>query len=387
MSETTDVAPNKLDQAHETLIAALSDLVTGDDYQNLLRMASTFHRYSIGNELLLASQGAVGVVASYKRWQTIDAEDGAKCQVRRGERSLRVLAPVVTSRREVDEATGEEVVLRGGATRFRVVPVFHEGQLVSPPAWPPPPERLTGTPEHFEQAWNVVEGLLVSDGFTLVRGPVPDHPGANGSTDWVTGMVTVRDDLDPAQAFKTLVHELGHVRLHAPAAVGAGDRSVKEVEAESVAFLVADMLGFDTSAYSMPYVASWAGGDINLVRGTAERSLGAARKIVEQLEDGLGITLLVDPLRASELAAVWVLPEGVESRSVQTSVIAADAPPSAELAGTAVVAVLSPDEAAAVGSTSVAKGAARLIEYWSNVARALPDRSRPNPAQAHVTQA
>jgi antirestriction protein ArdC len=366
MSETTDVAPNKLDQAHETLIAALSELVTGGDYQNLLRMASTFHRYSIGNTLLLASQGAVGTVASYKRWQTIDADDGAKCQVRRGERALRVLAPVTTSRREVDEATGEEMVLRGGATRFRVVPVFHEGQLVSPPAWPPPPERLTGTPEHFERAWNVVEGLLASDGFTLVRGPVPDHPTANGSTDWVTGLVTVRDDLDLAQAFKTLVHELGHVRLHAPESVVAGGRSGKEVEAESVAFLVADMLGFDTSAYSMPYVASWASGDINLVRRTAERSLVAARKIVEQLEDGLGITLMVDPLRAAELAAAELSPEGVESPSVPAAAIAVAAAPSAELASAAVVA------AASSPAEAVAKGAVGLIEYWSNIASSEP---------------
>lgn len=374
MSETTDVAPNKLVQAHETLIAALSDLVTGDDYQNLLRVASTFHRYSIGNELLLASQGAIGVVASYKRWQTIDAEDGAKCQVRRGERSLRVLAPVVTSRREVDEATGDEVVLRGGATRFRVVPVFHEGQLVSPPGWPPPPERLTGTPEHFERAWNVVEALLASDGFTLVRGAVPDHPTANGSTDWVTGLVTVREDLDLAQAFKTLVHELGHVRLHAPESVVSGGRSVKEVEAESVAFLVADMLGFDTSAYSMPYVASWASGDINLVRGTAERSLGAARKIVEQLEDGLGITLLVDPLRAAELAAAELSPEGVDSRSAPAAAIAVAAAPSAEVALGAVqtAAPPSPVGAVAVGSASVAEGAVGLIEYWSNIASSEP---------------
>jgi antirestriction protein ArdC len=373
MSETTDVAPNKLDQAHETLMEALSELVTGDDYQNLLRMASTFHRYSIGNTLFLASQGAVGVVASYKRWQTIDADDGAKCQVRRGERALRVLAPVTTTRREVDEATGEEVVLRGGATRFRIVPVFHEGQLVSPPAWPPPPERLTGTPEHFARAWNVVEGLLASEGFTLVRGPVPDHPTANGSTDWLTGLVTVRDDLDLAQAFKTLVHELGHVRLHAPASASAGGRSVKEVEAESVAFLVADMLGFDTSAYSMPYVASWAGGNINLVRGTAERSLGAARKIVEQLEDGLGMTLLVDPLRAAELAAAELSADGVESRSMPAAAAPAYSVPSAAVARAAVVKTApSPVEAAAGASSHMANGAVGLVKYWSNIASSEP---------------
>ena len=224
----------------------------------------------------------------------------------------------------------------------------------------------------------MVEGLLASDGFELVRGPVPDHPTANGSADWVTGIVTVRDDLDLAQAFKTLVHELGHVRLHAPESVVAGGRSVKEVEAESVAFLVADMLGFDTSAYSMPYVASWAGGDINVVRGTAERSLCAARKIVEQLEDGLGITLLVDPLRAVELATAELSPEGVEPRSVPTIAMAADTAPSAKFASAAVAAVPSgPAEAVAVDSTSVARGAVGLIEYWSNMANSEPTISGP----------
>ena len=260
-------------------------------------MAASFHRYSTSNQLLLAVQGAEGVVASYKKWQTIDAADGGKCQIARGEKAVRVWAPIHSTRRETDEITGIEKVVSQGVTRFRAVPVFHEGQLNSPPVWPLQPERLSGTPEHFEQAWDVVAGLITAEGLRVERGPVPGSPGALGSTNWTTGVVTVRDDVDPAQAFKTLLHELGHVRLHPPDATVSPARAVKEVEAESVAFVVADTLGFDTSSYTIPYIATWAHGDVDVIRATAERSLGAARRIVEQLETGLNIALLVDPLQ------------------------------------------------------------------------------------------
>ena len=296
----TDRSTDKLDDAHAALLRAVGTMVSGEDYQRLLRMASTFHRYSTSNQLLLAVQGAEGVVASYKKWQTIDATDGGKCQIARGERALRVWAPIHSTRRETDQITGIETVVSQGVTRFRAVPVFHEGQLNSRPLWPAQPERLSGTPEHFEQAWEVIAGLITADGLKVQRGPIPGSPEALGSTNWTTGIVTVRDDVDPAQAFKTLLHELGHVRLHTPEATNSPARAVREVEAESVAFIVADTLGFDTSNYTIAYIASWAHGDVDMIRATAERSLAAARRIVEELETGLNITLLIDPLQPAQ---------------------------------------------------------------------------------------
>ena len=60
---------------------------------------------------------------------------------------------------------------------------------------------------------------------------------------------------------KTLAHEVGHVLLHNPTdATGAHCRGVKEVEAESVAYLVAAAHGLDTCAYTFAYVAGWAAG-------------------------------------------------------------------------------------------------------------------------------
>mgnify|MGYP007049498792 FL=1 len=56
-----------------------------------------------------------------------------------------------------------------------------------------------------------------------------------------------------------------------------------EVEAESVAHVVAGILGLDTSAYSVGYVAGWPKGDAELIRQSASRVLAAAHRIAEAI--------------------------------------------------------------------------------------------------------
>jgi hypothetical protein len=43
-------------------------------------------------------------------------------------------------------------------------------------------------------------------------------------------------------------------------------------------------LGLETDTYSFPYVASWANGEVKVVTAAADRVLGCARGILEQLE-------------------------------------------------------------------------------------------------------
>lgn len=80
--------------------------------------------------------------------------------------------------------------------------------------------------------------------------------------------------------------ETGHVLAHNPDDTPASSRELKEVEAESIAFIVAATLGLDTSAYSFPYVAHWAHdiGTLDAVQSTAERVIGHARTILTHLE-------------------------------------------------------------------------------------------------------
>jgi hypothetical protein len=62
---------------------------------------------------------------------------------------------------------------------------------------------------------------------------------------------------------------------------------VREVEAESVAFIVCCAAGgMETAGYTLPYVAHWSNGDTALVAATGERVAACARHILDQLEEG-----------------------------------------------------------------------------------------------------
>ena len=92
--------------------------------------------------------------------------------------------------------------------------------------------------------------------------------------------------LSPEQAAKTLIHEAAHVLMgHVDDLEEyAQHRGLMETEAESVAFVVAGLAGFDTSAYSLGYVATWSDCKADTIRETAARVLTTAHRIAAILD-------------------------------------------------------------------------------------------------------
>jgi hypothetical protein len=118
-----------------------------------------------------------------------------------------------------------------------------------------------------------------ASGFEVVR---HQRGSENGYCDFSSKTIGIRPDVLPAQAVKTLVHELAHALLHGDGA--ARSREVAEVEVESVAFAVLDALGLASGDYSFPYVARWASGDVETVRAVAERVVACARSVLSPLD-------------------------------------------------------------------------------------------------------
>ena len=127
--------------------------------------------------------------------------------------------------------------------------------------------------------WDDLASQVAGHGYTLERG---DCSGANGYTDPARRVVKVRDDVDDAQAVKTLAHELGHLECGHVQDLSTylTCRGRCEVEAESVAYVVAAAHGLDASGYTFAYVAGWAGTDLTCVRQAAETVTKAARTIL-----------------------------------------------------------------------------------------------------------
>jgi hypothetical protein len=287
-----DLRDERTAHAHELLLERLRALTTSDQWLTMLELSRRFHTHSARNVLLLLAQGAEGRVAGYRTWQTIPAQDGGTCQVRKGAQSLTVLAPITRQRDEIDTATGDKTKRRV-LVGFKGVRVFDETSLVAPPATPEVmPELLHGeSPQHV---WHALAEQVSAAGFTLNDG---DCSPANGRTDWLARTVTVRPDLEPAQRTKTLAHELAHVRLHDPTRDPEHrvSRPRMEVEAESVAYLVCAHTAIDAAQYTIPYVAHWANGDVELVQATAERVIDIARTITTTLEHDLAPNVAPSP--------------------------------------------------------------------------------------------
>lgn len=263
---------DKLTETHERLVQAVEELASGDDWIRFLDTAKRFHNYSTSNLFLILVQRPDATrVAGFQTWKKLGR------YVRAGEKGIAILAPCVYGPRRADEATdtadaGPARVLRG----FRVVHVFDIAQTDGEPLpQVAGPELLAG--DAPTALWDLLAAQVGAAGFRLERGSCGS---ANGRTDYTTRSVTVRDDVDSAQATKTLAHELAHVLLHDGCEYPNGCRGRAEVEAESVAYVVCSTAGLATENYSFPYVAHWAVGDTELVRTTADKVITTARTIL-----------------------------------------------------------------------------------------------------------
>ncbi len=284
----TSRGQDKLAALHEQISDGVAALVESDGWQAMLDTAAKFHSYSLGNLLLIGAQAPQATrVAGFRTWQSVGR------QVRKGERGIAILAPCTYRPKTADRAepagpAGQEpaTTCSGGAAPdaggkqvrgFRAVHVFDVVQTEGDALPDVAPTLLVG--QAPAGLWDDLAGQVAGHGYALERG---DCGGANGYTDPTRRVVRIRDDIDDAHAVKTLAHELGHLECGHVADLPTylTCRGRCEVEAESVAYVVAAAHGLDASGYTFAYVAGWAKGDLSHVRQAAETVTKAARTIL-----------------------------------------------------------------------------------------------------------
>lgn len=101
--------------------------------------------------------------------------------------------------------------------------------------------------------------------------------------------IAIQKRMSQAQTLKTAVHELVHSVTHdvEPSRERASlpDRGTREVQAESVVYVVSSWLGLDTSDYSFGYIASWSDGrDVSELRASLDKIRSASHGIIDTIE-------------------------------------------------------------------------------------------------------
>lgn len=200
----------------------------GTRFAEILDTMAKFHKYSFNNSILIRlQQPEARRVAGFQTWKKLGRF------VKRGEKGIHILAPLVR-KKVLENKEGEDQkiqILRG----FMAVTVFDISQTEG--------RELEGF--QYQELAPVADDLLekakqiaLQKGYTLefvetLNGPLGYCINATKEIKVVTS--------SPEQMFTVLLHEIGHAMLEHQ----GGQEKFKELEAESVAYVVSRHLGLE----------------------------------------------------------------------------------------------------------------------------------------------
>lgn len=250
----------------EKLEAGVKEVFESEKYKTYLKAMSRFHHYSFGNVMLILMQcPEASLVAGYTTWKKQFGRT-----VKRGEHGIQIIAPVkrskLVSQDKLDPDTQQPVIGPDGKPEkepvfvqyqgFQVAYVFDVSQTEGRELPSLGVDELTGDVPNFDAMFSAVEAISPV--------PVEFRPAsaAKGCYNHLERKIYVNEGMSQVQTLKTLIHETAHALLHASSVlddeIPKKDRHTKEVEAESIAYVVCQHFGIDTSDYSFPYVTGWS---------------------------------------------------------------------------------------------------------------------------------
>ena len=261
----------RIDDSLETLATAVDEVRASEMFKAYLNVQARFHHYSWCNSLLILSQRPDATrVAGYRTWQKLSR------QVCKGQRGIMIFAPCPWKREKTNDK-GETETEQG--MFFRAVHVFDVSQTdgkelptVDCPTVQESADRL------LADLHSVAEQRGIKVNFDTLSGGL-FGVSKGGTIDVDNGHAT-------GQQAKTLAHELAHEALHWDIK-GTFTRSLAELEAESVAYVVCRHFGLDCEVRSSRYIALW-NGDAKSLRASLERISKVARAIIDDIEAPAG---------------------------------------------------------------------------------------------------
>lgn len=269
----------KMDALLKQIEEGVQGVYASDAYQFYLRTMAKFHHYSVNNQLLIAAQMPdAEQVASFNTWKQLGRT------VIKGESAIWIIAPnqhKKTIEQEAMDSDGNKIKEEKEViyTSFHRVPVFDVSQTEGKPL-PELVNELTNPVDNFFDLKEILESISpVSIRFADIEG------SAKGYYSPTNQEIVINRGMSEEQTLKTMLHEIAHARFGHGSEEDNLMRFQKEIQAESTAFVVAEHLGIDTSAYSFPYLASWAAGkDIKELKANLENIREQANLMMDAID-------------------------------------------------------------------------------------------------------
>lgn len=283
MDLTTAIKNDNKKAIKEILAAGIKEYLQSDTYKNFLNFASSMHQYSQKNlRLILSQYPNASLIASHTDWK-------AKGRyINKGSKAIRVYAPIFGYKKDeegnfIKDEKGRKIPT-GEIVAWRLAPVFDVSQTNGKEI-PKQLYELTEnfkSPEAFTSIFNAVKKCTTA---TVSFGDMALSPGARGYYIPATHEIVLKKGMSTYHTLKTEIHEVVHSVLHnkqnefIPAAQ-------MEFEAESVAYIVCNHFGVDTSDYSFGYLSSWteAGSKLEEFEQSLATICNTAKSLITQIE-------------------------------------------------------------------------------------------------------
>ncbi|WP_308698673.1 ImmA/IrrE family metallo-endopeptidase, partial [uncultured Thomasclavelia sp.] len=256
----------KVNKAQEILTEGCKKFFTSEKFQQYLDVMTTFRHYSARNSMLILMQRPNATfVASAADWKNKHNR-----YINKGERALKILSPNIKNISEMRDKTdpitgkivldenGKPIKEKTGNTQKKIVgwltvPVFDVSQTNGEPL-PTLATVLNQDLKNYDIIIDAIKKIAPCPIFIDDLGE--RNEVLKGYYSILKNEIHIRENMPQLQTIKTAIHELAHSVLHNKDT--EKNKATKEVEAESVAYIVSKTLGLDTSDYSFGYIASWS---------------------------------------------------------------------------------------------------------------------------------
>jgi hypothetical protein len=272
----------------EALIGALES-VHSEVLTSYLNAMARFHYYSFGNILLIATQKRdASHVAGMYAWNQLGR------RVKRGEKGIMILAPMLGKKQRTDAHS--ENALSDAKTTEASKPEWNLIGFRPVYVWDVSQTEGKELPKFDEPQGDVTSQLPKLIEFVKRQGIKLDYSDKIAPAKGISygGAIRLLPNMAPAEEFATLVHEVAHEMIHKAERRNFITKTVRETEAEAIAFVVSQAVGLENGTASSDYIQLYHGNakllqeSLEVVQRTAAVILGAiapevtAEKAVQQ---------------------------------------------------------------------------------------------------------
>lgn len=272
----------KIKAAFEQIEEGLAAINTDKDWLQFLGFQSRFYSYSIGNTMLIYKQNPdASFVKGYRAWNDLGR------YVKKGSKGIAILAPCVRNTKAENDVA-DRLNCKNDAdekdkkvvTGFRIAYVYDIADTDGSDEFLPVLVKgVSGNSDRERDIYEKLRDIVSQEHLVLeVTGMA-----SKGAYNLETGFISINVDYDYLQRIKTLLHEYAHA---VDFTMNPGEdikKNVRELVAESVAFVVMQYMEFDTSSYSIGYIKSWMK-DAEELKNVATTVQKIACRIIDKVE-------------------------------------------------------------------------------------------------------